>query len=353
MIKSNLGLFINEVINEVYKGILMGELENEKLLCEIKESVLLSDEEFIKRFFTKEDIRREIINTFPSQQNDKSLVDEGSLYIPKVRTISESPEIKLLIDYDMIESVDYISRENEYIITDIGYKNIFDVIASNMAQLKKIYIREFIKKGVPKLAVSAGKINTKVIFDEDEDGLERIRGLRYRLFNGLGSTGESELISTGLSNDLGIKDILLEVSNLIILDGYIVINKSNCYKFDWKSLDEIEIEINEERYIPDKEIRLNEGVWPFKIIIQRQELIEFDLDVYIKTRHIQSVKITDEVLRTDILLEENSNSEKKNLYEFSDRIKVNVIDNNSSMRSDLSSRIGEIEIEYRISTEQV
>ena len=344
MVKNSLSSFIKNSVAEMFSGIILGELENEKVLIELKENVNISNEKFVKKFFTTSDIRAEILELFPSEEINISSVDEGKEYIVTDIGIAEEPAIYDLTSYIMKENIDYIKENRKFFITEKGYENILKVVSENMAIARKFQLREFIKKGLPKLVVSSGRLNAKVLLEDSDYDDNKVHGLTYKLYKS--SELKNELIGSGISNNLEINDKRLAETDVVIYDGYIIINNKNCYEFWVKSNNEVTLSINNEIYLQDtgRKILLKEGIHPIKIVTKNIDNRDYFIDIYMKANYIGKIKLDDEFFLTDIDILEINNENNSS-------ISVRVIDINKNKRDDLSSFISEIELSYKINTD--
>ena len=345
--KNSLSNFIKNSVSEMFSGIIMGELENEKLLIELKENVNISNEKFVEKFFSDEDIRKEVVELFPTETLSISSIDKGQKYIAKGNGVIENPAIYDLTSYVMQFNEDYIQREREFFITKIGNRNINKAIAENMAIARKFQLREFIKKGLPKMVVSSGKFNAKILLSETDYDHNKVHGLIYKLYK-LNEI-ENELIAGGISNDLEINNEKIVHSDLIVLEGYIVINIKNSYEFCLEANSEVNFSIDNKEYFINqgKKVLLAEGIHKIKIVIGNEDN-NYMLNFYMKGTDEQKIKIDDELLLIDI----NSENSIANFTKDSDKgIAVKVIDINRNASSDLGDFVGEVEITYKINTD--
>lgn len=340
--KYNLSNFIKHSIVEMFSGIVLGELENEKLLIELKESVVLSNEDFAKKFFSSSEIRQEILELFETNNPIVSSIDRNMEYTPIGLNKSENPAVYDITTYKMKENQDYKKRGDNYYITSAGYNNIYKAVSENMVIVKKFQLREFIKKGMPKLVVSSGKLNAKVLLEGNEYDENMVHGLTYTLYGG------NEKISSGLSNNLIILDDKLIQSDLIVFEGNLIINKKNCYEFWFMSDKEVSFEIDNETYKlnSNKKILLDEGLHKIKIIVENNMSSVLNIEFYMKANYVAKIKVDDELLLTNIN-NEILNCEKDN----EKGIEVKLININKASRNKLDDFISEIEISYKINSD--
>ena len=351
MIENTLIDFTKKLLNESFQGIILGELENQKVILELEGYLTLSLSDFISKFFTEKDIRLEIISIFPVLKNSNiTSVDVSSSYIPSDGTIPENPQIKNLIDYSMIFNTDYIQTKNGFIITEQGYKNIFNKISNNMVAIKKGIIREFLRKGKPSLIVDSGNINTKVLLSSE---MLESSGLNFKLVKYSDRyNNETYVISKGISENLNLPLSEFKLCDIAFLTGYIYIEKSEKYKFIVEANDLAILSIDQLAY-KNEEILLSKGMHDFYITYHNSYKAPYSLKIFLKEITSDTIiEITGKILYTTSIISKNnfSYSLMSNFKDENGSIIVKTLNSNNSISINPNG-ISEITLNYKIINE--
>lgn len=236
--------YVSDLLLNVFDGLLMGELEIERRLLEVKNSLNLSNEDFIDKYITDDVVRREIIDMFPIQgQADKSKVDVGNEYVPVTDVIKESPKIRLFTGYNMKNEIDYNENATgKQIITQKGYDNIFDTVRNNLLITRRTVLREYINKGVPSFMINDGKVTSKVIITDMEGNPGEnpkkifVCGFKYKCYITMANDYDNVLlVMEGQSEGFQIKNTDMSPITFIDFEGTIDVEEDGNYKFNVKS----------------------------------------------------------------------------------------------------------------------
>jgi len=102
--------FVSQLISETLQAIVTSMIQQEKKIREIEELMALDTDIFTERVINDEMVKNEILQIFPSKEEGKSSVDEGSPYVPenKEEGVKENPPIFSLINYKMSELITLI-----------------------------------------------------------------------------------------------------------------------------------------------------------------------------------------------------------------------------------------------------
>jgi len=155
--------FVSQLISETLQAIVTSMIQQEKKIREVENLMTLDTDIFTERVINDEIVRNEILQIFPSKEEGKSSVDEGSPYVPenKEEGVKENPPIFSLINYKMSEG-DFKKTDIGYTITTSGYKNICNHVKVLLSAQYKSAISNIIRRGFPRVLVDHGKINSKI-----------------------------------------------------------------------------------------------------------------------------------------------------------------------------------------------
>ncbi|PKP58668.1 MAG: hypothetical protein CVT88_06915 [Candidatus Altiarchaeales archaeon HGW-Altiarchaeales-1] len=152
--------FVSQLISETLQAVITSMIQQEKEIRELEEGASLNIDGFAERFITDDVVRNEILRLFPSDEKGKSSVDPNAPYTPPDKN-TENPPIYSIIGYRMSKN-DFNEGKGIYIITDDGYKNIYDAVKILLATRYKDVMSNIISRGVPRVVVDHGKINSKI-----------------------------------------------------------------------------------------------------------------------------------------------------------------------------------------------
>lgn len=163
--------FVSLLVTDTLDAVISSLLEQEKRIAQIQQTILITPAEFGRRYISDEVVRAEILQIFPSEEgNDKSTVDNGSVYFPARGEKKEAPAVFELTGYSMAEG-DYQKGTKTFVITQEGYENIANAIRERLASHQMDSLRVLASRGIPRIYIDHGIIKAKLNFrlEEKED----------------------------------------------------------------------------------------------------------------------------------------------------------------------------------------
>jgi hypothetical protein len=150
------------LILDVLKAILTANIEQEKQLRDL-ELLSKASPAFLASTLSDEEIQSEIVRLFPlaSDVSGKSSVDAGESYSPGTKDIEENPPLFKTIGYS-ITPKDVQKNQKGLALTTEGNANIRKQVAFQMANRHLVALNTTLSKGIPRVYVDNGKINTKL-----------------------------------------------------------------------------------------------------------------------------------------------------------------------------------------------
>jgi len=162
--------FTSQLIYETFQAVINSILDQEKEIREMERIASLELEEFSRQVISDETLRTEILRLFPSKEGQdqvESCIDPGSVYIPqKGEEAAEEPPVSSLTSYKVTRSD--IRRDNTirgYRITKDGSTRISETVRQRLAMSFKDILLTTLQKGIPRIFVDHGRINTKLSFN--------------------------------------------------------------------------------------------------------------------------------------------------------------------------------------------
>ena len=160
--------FTATLIAETLDAIIEAQLGQEEKLRELQEIAGFDVNRYAQEVVTVEEVEMELARLFPSAERPCSVV-EGAPYTPPERGGEESPPVQLTTGYIM-KSEDWKRGDSGPVFTEAGYRHIFNHIRMNLAALQLANILQLVRRGIPRIIVDNGRINTKLTFRISQTG---------------------------------------------------------------------------------------------------------------------------------------------------------------------------------------
>jgi hypothetical protein len=159
--------FTAQLISETFQAVISSMVQQEKEVRDTERLTALGLEDFAKLSISEDTLRAEIIRLFPSKEgkDTESSIDPGSIYTPPTDKQAEDPPIFLLTGYQVAkEDVKKDGETGKLRITEDGYGHIKEKVRLTLAANYKEIIATILQKGMPRVLVDHGRINTKLSF---------------------------------------------------------------------------------------------------------------------------------------------------------------------------------------------
>lgn len=169
--------FTAQLISETFQAVISSMVQQEKEVRDTERLIALGLEDFARLFISEDTLRAEIIRLFPSKEgkDTESSIDPGSIYVPQVNGQAEDPPIFIIASYRVTKDDVKKDRETGKLrITEDGYGHIKENVRLMLAASYKEIIATMLQKGMPRVLVDHGKINTKLSFylTEGKEGVK-------------------------------------------------------------------------------------------------------------------------------------------------------------------------------------
>jgi hypothetical protein len=159
--------FTAQLISETFQAVVRSMVQQEKEIREMERLTALGIEDFARLSITEDILRDEIIRIFPSKEGEdtESSIEPGSIYVPQANGQAEDPPIFLLTGYQVTKDDVKKDRETDKLrINEDGYSRIKEKIRLMLAANYKDTFLTMLQKGMPRVLVDHGRINTKLSF---------------------------------------------------------------------------------------------------------------------------------------------------------------------------------------------
>lgn len=345
--------YVNSLLTNTLDGIIASEADSIEKINEIKNSVNLDDEEFANRFISDDNIREQILFTFPSGKLNISTIDEGQVYQMATSNEPENPAIEKELSYKMTKE-DFEIRNNVYLITKTGYEHLFISMKKKYIFEKRIIIKQLIYRGIPNVHVNGGEISAPFSvqqFNINDTFGQFVQGLRYKCYK---RNVESKLcyflkepFKDGICKYFYVMQPEFTGADLVTFEGYLQISSSDEYTFNLLTSGSCIIEIDFKKLLSydsklvSNNIYLNQGFHHLYIICDISALQKGLYITYSTTEITKSQKVSMDMLY--YLIEKKYN--QSFIYNNKQgELEVSVTDGNN-----LSA--GEVKLFYRIDYE--
>lgn len=159
--------FTAQLISETFQAVVRSLVQQEKEVMDMERITALEPADFARLYITDDILRAEIIRLFPSKEGKEteSSIDPGSLYTLQDEKQAEDPPVFILTGYRITgKDVEKDRETGNLKISKIGYAHIKESIQSMLAASYRDTLLLMFQKGVPRVMVDHGKINTKLSF---------------------------------------------------------------------------------------------------------------------------------------------------------------------------------------------
>jgi len=154
--------FTATLIAETLDAIIEAQLGQEEKLRELQEIAGFDVTRYANEVVTGEEVELELARLFPSAEQPCSVM-EGAPYTPPESGREENPPVRQTIDYSM-KREDWKRSDAGPVFTGVGYRHIMDHIRMNLAALQLANVLQLVRRGIPRVIVDNGRINTKLTF---------------------------------------------------------------------------------------------------------------------------------------------------------------------------------------------
>ncbi|MDR2203548.1 MAG: hypothetical protein LBE76_04510 [Nitrososphaerota archaeon] len=172
--------FASTLISDTLTAIITTAIAQEKQIAELEQEAMLTPQEYAKDQLTDNLIREEILRLFPSNAGGKSSVDKGEPYTGSITTLNSKSQNELSSineeEYPLINKKtgyivtnnDIVKTSDKFLITDTGYKNIFEAVKIAIANKHLSVLRQMFKRGIPRVYVNNGHIKSKLTLNFEQ-----------------------------------------------------------------------------------------------------------------------------------------------------------------------------------------
>ena len=154
--------FTATLIAETLDAIIEAQLGQEEKLRELQEIAGLDTIRFAEEVISGEEIERELARLFPAAERICGVMD-GSSYTPPEPGREEEPPVSQTIGYIMKDG-DWKRSGAGTVITEAGYQHIINHVRMNLAVKQLENVIQLVHRGIPRVMVDNGRINTKLTF---------------------------------------------------------------------------------------------------------------------------------------------------------------------------------------------
>jgi len=154
--------FTATLIAETLDAIIVAQLGQEEKLRELQEVAGFDVTRYAEEIVTGEEVEMELARLFPAVELPCSVAD-GAPYTPPESGREESPPVRQTTDYIM-KGEDWKKSEAGPVFTGVGYRHIFNHVRMNLAALQLANVLQLVRRGIPRIMVDNGRINTKLTF---------------------------------------------------------------------------------------------------------------------------------------------------------------------------------------------
>ncbi|MEW5949475.1 MAG: hypothetical protein AB1711_08715 [Thermodesulfobacteriota bacterium] len=159
--------FTGQLITETFQAVVRSLVQQEKEVRDMEQIAALEPADFARLYITEDMLRAEIICLFPSKEGKEteSSIDPGSPYTLQDEKQAEDPPVFILTGYRITGKDLEKDRETGNLkISKVGYAHIKEIIQSMLAASYRDTLLLMFQKGIPRVMIDHGKINTKLSF---------------------------------------------------------------------------------------------------------------------------------------------------------------------------------------------
>ncbi|MEW6326883.1 MAG: hypothetical protein AB1487_04730 [Thermodesulfobacteriota bacterium] len=159
--------FTGQLISETFQAVVQSLAQQEREIRELERLVSMELPDFARATIAEDVLRAEIIRLFPSKEGKEaeSSIDPGSLYTPRDEKQAEDPAIFIQTGYLVTEEdIERDAQTRRFKITSKGYGHIKERARLSLAAAYKESLLALFQKGMPRVLVDHGRINTKLSF---------------------------------------------------------------------------------------------------------------------------------------------------------------------------------------------
>lgn len=159
--------FTGQLISETFQAVVRSLVQQEKEVRDMEQIAALEPADFARLYITEDMLRAEIVRLFPSKEGKEteSSIDPGSPYTLQDEKQAEDPPVFILTGYRITGKDLEKDRETGNLkISKVGYAHIKEIIQSMLAAGCRDTLLLMFQRGVPRVMVDHGKINTKLSF---------------------------------------------------------------------------------------------------------------------------------------------------------------------------------------------
>ena len=154
--------FTATLIAETLDAVIEAQLSQEEKLRELQEIAGLDVTRFAEEVVSSEEVERELARFFPAAERICGVMD-GDPYTPPEPGREEEPPVCQTIGYIMKDE-DWRRSEAGAVITEAGYQHIINHVRMSLATQQLANLLQLIRRGIPRVMVDHGKVNTKLTF---------------------------------------------------------------------------------------------------------------------------------------------------------------------------------------------
>jgi len=149
-------------ITETFEAVITAQLEQEQKVRKLLEAAEMDLFRFAEEFISEQEVEEELGRLFPSEQVLHSVMVDAS-YQPGSEGEEENPPVLEKTGYQ-VSGDDLEEHGQGFIITEEGYRNIFARVKMILAAEQRANIIGMANRGVPRIVVDSGRVNTKLRF---------------------------------------------------------------------------------------------------------------------------------------------------------------------------------------------
>ena len=154
--------FTAALIAETLDAIIGAQLGQEEKLRELQELAGLDPARFAEEVVSWQEVEGELARLFPAAERTHGVVP-GSPYVLAAPGKEEDPPVEQVTGYIMKDE-DWERSDEGAVITEAGYKHILSHVRMSLATQQLANILQLVRRGIPRVIVDHGRVNTKLTF---------------------------------------------------------------------------------------------------------------------------------------------------------------------------------------------
>jgi len=154
--------FTAVLIAETLDAVIAAQLDQEEKVRGLQELAGLDPARFAEEVVSGEEVEEELARLFPAAERTHGVMP-GSPYVPAAPGKEEDPPVEQVTGYIMKDE-DWTRTDEGAVITEAGYKHILSHVRMSLATQQLANILQLVRRGIPRVIVDHGRVNTKLTF---------------------------------------------------------------------------------------------------------------------------------------------------------------------------------------------